>query len=121
MSILDPSPGQIDHRSAGLADSGESFPTRRRGEESPGDPRRRCSRDGPEPFDREPAPTIRSSALKTQAIRSGSNDPDRRVPLRLGLFAKETLGSFRFNPQSDLIQKYLRRGPVFSVLPPELL
>jgi len=54
----------------------------------------------PRPFDPKQAAKIRSSGLKTQAIRSGSNDLDRRVPLRPGLFAKETLESFRFNPRS---------------------
>ena len=66
--------------------------------------RRRSSPSSPGPLDQKLAATIRSSALKTQAIRSGSNDPDRRVPLRPGLFAKETLGSFRFNPQSCAVQ-----------------
>ena len=92
----------------GTPDSGAPvrfFPTRRRGEEFPGNPRRRCSRDGPEPFDREPAPPIRSSALKTQAIRSGSNGPDLRVPLRPGSFSKETLIFCQINPQPRLIQK----------------
>ena len=96
------------------------FPTRRRGEESPGDPRRRCSRDDPEPSDREPAPKIRSNAHKILAIRSRSDGRDSRLPVRLGKFVKETLGLLDFNPRSCLTQKYLRLGPVFIVLAPEL-
>jgi hypothetical protein len=33
-------------------------------------------------------------------------------------FSKETPGSVEINPQSELIQKYLRRGPVFIHLSP---
>ena len=53
----------------------------------------------PRPFDPKQAAKIRSSGLKTQAIRSGSNDPDRRVPLRPGSFSKEPLHFLLFNPR----------------------
>ena len=75
----------------GTPDSGAPvrfFPTRRRGEEFPGNPRRRCSRDGSEPFDREPAPPIRSSALKP---RPSDLDPTARIcayPFGPALFLK---------------------------------
>ena len=84
--LIQSSPGTPDSRAPV-----RFFPTRCRGEESPGHPRRRCSCDDPEPSDREPAPKIRSSAHKIQAIRSRSDGRDTFVPVRPGSFVKEPL------------------------------
>ena len=46
------------------------------------------------------------------ALRSRSSGQKPRITVRPGLIAKEPLHFLLFNPQSDLIQKYLRRGPV---------
>ena len=46
------------------------------------------ARESCQPSDPRSAALIRSSALKTQTIRSGSNDPDRHVPLRLSFLHK---------------------------------
>ena len=77
---------------------------RRRGGTPPAPFRRRSSPSSPRPLDQKLAATIRSSALKTQAIRSGSNDPDRRVPLQPGKLHKEPLGFSGFNPRSSCIE-----------------
>ena len=48
-------------------------------------------------------------------------DQIRAYPFGLAFFSKETLIFCQIDPQSRLIQKYLRLGPVFNVLTPELL
>ena len=91
-------------------------------EQSSGEPRRRPAR---------PNHQIRSiqnqrPGLDRCLVRSEPQDRDptdqiRAYPFGLAFFSKETLIFCQIDPQSRLIQKYLRLGPVFNVLTPDLL
>ena len=70
-----PNPGQINPRSAGLANSGESFPTRRRGSAPPVTSAAAVAHVRPGSFDPKSTLEIRSKSHRTRATRSRSNGP----------------------------------------------
>ena len=75
----------------------------------------------PGPSDLFRTHAIRSKGHQTRAIRSRSERPDSKVPVRPVSFAKEPLSFSRFNPQSISVQKYFQIRPCFYVLHPEFL
>ena len=61
-----------------------------------------------EPPIQETTAGIRSDPDLIWTVRSKTDNPDSKIPLRRPLFAKESLISLLINPWSSLSQKFLR-------------
>ena len=91
---------RVDPRSDGFGELRRDPSHATAGQGNSGDSRRRRRPEPPAPSDPESTAAIRLNPHRIQTVRSRSDDPDPKIPVRPVPFAKETLLFLDFNPRS---------------------